>query len=268
MIRALTLLLILPFASFSQNFGYMAGGRSAALAHSSVALTDVWAVHHNQAALGFLEKTTVGISYENRFFLPDLSLGNAAFAMPTNLGTVGLSFSYFGFELYNESKFGLNYARAFGKYFSMGLQINYHSYNISEGSGSDGAVTFEAGLLARPIKKLQIGFHVFNPSTSQKNAETEERLPLIVRLGAQYKIGDEVSLTAEVKKNENTAERYALGFEYQIVEKIVLRTGVGLQPLTNTFGVGLNLGSFSTHLSYEYAQVLGSNGNISLQYSF
>ncbi len=268
MARILTLLLLLPLAGFAQNYAYFAGGRSAGLAHSSVAITDIWAGHHNQAALGFLEKTTVAISYENRFFLPDLALANAAFAYPSKLGTLGLSLSYFGFELYNESKFGLNYSRAFGKYFSLGLQVNYHSYYVSEGSGSPNSVTFEAGVLAKPVKNLNIGFHVFNPSSSFKNIETEERLPLIARLGAMYKVGDEIGITAEVKKSEGIEERYAVGLEYRIIEKIVLRTGVGLQPLNNTFGLGLDLGAFTADLSYEYAQVLGSNGNLSLQYAF
>ncbi len=268
MARILILILLLPITGFAQNYAYFAGGRSAGLAHSSVALSDTWASHHNQAALAFLKKPTAAISYENRFFLPDLALANAAFAYPSKLGTLGLSLSHFGFELYNESKFGLNYSRAFGKYFSLGLQINYHSYYVSEGSGTPNSVTFETGILAKPVKNLNIGFHVFNPSSSLKNAETEERLPLIVRLGAMYQIADDISLTAEIKKNEGIAERYAIGLEYRIIEKIILRTGVGLQPLTNTFGLGLDLGAFTTDISYEYAQTLGSNGNISLQYAF
>ncbi len=268
MARILTLLLLLPLAGFAQNYAYFTGGRSAGLAHSSVALTDVWAAHHNQAALGFLEKTTAAISIENRFFLPDLALANVAFAHPTKLGTVGLSLSYFGFELYNESKIGLNYSRAFGKYFSLGLQVNYHNYFVSEGSGTPNAVTFEAGVLAKPVKNLNIGFHVFNPSSSLINVETEERLPLIARLGAMYQIGEDMCLTAEVKKAEGIAERHAVGLEYRVIEKLILRTGVGLQPFTNTFGLGLDLGSFTADISYEYAQVLGSNGNLSLQYAF
>ncbi len=268
MTRLLTLLWLLPCVGFAQNYAYFAGGRSAGLGHSSVALTDGWATHHNQAALGFLEKTSASISYENRFFLQDLSLANASFAHPSQLGTFGLAVSYFGFDLYNESKFGLSYARAFGKYFALGLQLNYHTYHVEEGSTSPGALTFEAGVLARPIQKLNIGFHIFNPGGSLKNSETQERLPVIARLGALYQFHENLGLTAEVKKNENAAERYALGFEYRVLEKLIFRTGVGLQPLTNTFGLGLDLGSFTTDLSYEYAQALGSNANISLQFAF
>lgn len=268
MIRLLALFILLPLTGLAQNYAYFAGGRSAALAHSSVALTDIWASHHNQAALGFLQEPAVGVSYENRYFMSDLALGNAAFAYPSKLGTVGLALSYFGFDLYNESKIGLSYARAFGKYFSLGLQLNYQSYHVAEGTAGSGAVTFEAGILAKPLKDLNIGFHVYNPSGNFKNAETDERLPLMARLGALYTFNEDFGITAEVKKNENAAERYAAGFEYRVVQMLIFRTGISLQPLSNTFGLGIDLGSFTTDMSFEYAQVLGSNANISLQYAF
>ncbi|WP_417611381.1 hypothetical protein [Owenweeksia hongkongensis] len=268
MIRHVLTLLLLPFIGISQNYGYFAGGRSAAMAHSSVALSDVWSGLHNQAGLAFLEKPSFGLSYENRFFLNDLSLANAALAFPSKLGTVGLSLSYFGFELYNESKIGLNYSRKFGEYFSFGLQLNYHSFYVEEGNHDPGFLTFEAGILTKPIPKLSIGFHVFNPTNSYKNKETDQQIYPIMRLGALYQFNEEVALTGEIKKDINLPERYALGFEYYFIPELAFRTGVGIQPFTNTFGLGLDLGGFTADLSYEYAQTLGNNANISLQYEF
>lgn len=268
MIRSLLLFLLLPFVSISQNYAYFAGGRSSALAQSSVALTDVWSSFHNQAGLAYLENPVAGISYENRFLLKDLSLANAAFAYPTKLGTIGLDVTYFGFELYNESKIGLNYSRKFGKYFSLGLQLNYHSLYVEEGNYTPDFLTIEGGFLAKPIPKLSIGFHVFNPTNSYKNQDTEQKLSPILRLGGLYQFSDDVGLTGEIKKSIFLDERYSLGFEYRIVEILTLRTGVGLQPFTNTFGIGLNLQGFIADFSYEYAQTLGSNASISLQYEF
>ncbi len=259
---------LLSSAANSQNYGYFAGGRSAALSHSSVALTDVWSSFHNQAGLAYLEKPALALGYENRFFLQELSLGHVAIAHPFSFGTVGINFNYFGFELYNESKFGLTYARAFGKYFSLGLQLNYHNFFVSEGTDNPGAVTFEAGVIAKPNSKLHIGFHVFNPSNNYKNSDTGERLPVIGRLGAQYRFNEEVALTAEVRRNDQFSERYAAGFEYRLVKALTLRAGSAIQPLANTFGIGLNFSGFSADLAYEYTYTLGNNANFSLQYNF
>ena len=231
-------------------------------------MTDIWSSFHNQAGLAYLDYPSTAISYENRFFLKDLSLANAAFAFPSKLGTIGLSLTYFGFELYNESKIGLNYSRKFGQYFSAGLQLNYHSFYVEEGNYTPGFITVEAGLLAKPIPKLSIGFHIFNPTNSHKHKDTDQQLNPILRLGALYQFNEEVGLSGEVKKAVNLEERYAIGFEYHIVEVLTLRTGVGIQPFSNTFGLGLNLGKLSTDLSYEYAQTLSNNASISLQYEF
>lgn len=264
--RLFLLFCVTPLLTFSQNYGYFAGGRSAALAHSSVALTDIWSSHHNQAGLAFLEKPTSAISYENRFFLKDIGLSNAAFAYPMKQGTMGLSLSYFGFELYNESKIGLNYSRRFGQYFSMGLQLNYHSFYVAEGSQNGSVITFETGVLARPTSQLSIGFHLFNPSSSAKN--DNERLPVIGRLGAQYQFSEKTALTVEARQREEVNTSYALGFEYSIIKSLTLRTGMGLEPLRNTFGLGFKLSGLDLNLSYEYAQFLGSNAVAGLQYSF
>ncbi|MDZ7848650.1 MAG: hypothetical protein U5L96_18990 [Owenweeksia sp.] len=267
--KSLLLLAMLPAWLAAQNFSYLAGARSAALAHCSVAFTDIWAGHHNQAGLAFLEKPSTGISLEKRYFLHDLNLAQASFAYPGEWGSLGLSFSYFGFELYNQSKLGLNYARAFGKYFSLGLQINYHQFYVSEGSGNGGAVSFETGFIAKPIPKLAIGFHLFNPSKNYQNSQTNQRLPLIGRMGAHYKFSESTGLSIEVRKNMAALrEAYALGLEYAFLKNLWLRTGVGLQPFRNTFGLGLDFDDFTADLSYEYAQVLGSNANLSLQYAF
>ncbi len=261
-------LMLLPVWASAQNYGYLAGARSAGLAHSSVALEDVWACHHNQAALAWLERPEMAISYENRYFLQDLAIGNAAFAYPSQWGTMGVSLSYFGFDLYNQTKIGLNYSRSFSKFFSFGLQINYESFYVSEGSRQTGTITYEAGIIGKPLRELNLAFHIYNPGNHFKNIETDETLPFIGRLGARYEFSPEVALTAEVRKQQELSERYSLGFEYRLMEILSLRTGAALQPLTNTFGLGFNFSSFHFDLAYEYAQILGNNATISLQYQF
>lgn len=268
MTKLLWLILLGPLTGTSQNYGYFAGGRSSALAHSSVALEDIWSGHHNQAGLGFLENTALGLSYENRFFLRDLALANLAFAHPSKLGTFGFSISHFGFELYHESKFGLNYSRAFTKKFSFGLQFNYQAYYVEEGSGNPSAITFETGFLVKPLKNLNLGFHLFNPTSTFKNSATEESLAAIARLGAQYKLSPQLALNAEVKKSQNVLEYYSLGVECIVAKPLTLRTGIGLQPFKSTVGLGLKLNDFLIDISYAYAQVLANSGNVSLQYHF
>ena len=66
--------LLLFFCSFtSVAQGWMpVGSRSNSMGNASVALTDVWAFHHNPAGLSELKNIHGGISYENRFLLKEL----------------------------------------------------------------------------------------------------------------------------------------------------------------------------------------------------
>lgn len=259
------LTVLIPISGWAQNYSLFAGARSASLAHTSVTLTDIWASHHNQAGLAFIEEPVAAVSYQNRFLLRDLSLFHAALALPLHSGTMGLSISHFGFELYNQSKAGINYSRKFGPYFSTGIQINYERFYVSEGNSS-GAVSFEVGVLGKPVRNISLAFHLYNPSGNYKNTETEERLPFTGRLGAQYRFSEEVFLCAEIRKEEQFPEQYTLGFEYQLQDVLALRTGVGIQPWTNAFGLGFNWDPLIFDIAYEYRGLPGSNLQLSVQY--
>lgn len=266
-----TLIILLLFAanlSLAQNLSYQSGARSAALAHASVGLSDVWAAHHNQAGLAYLEHTTAAVFVSQRYFLKDLNHAALAFATPAGEGRLGMALNYFGFELYNETKLGLNYARQFGSRLSFGLQLNYHRYFVQEANGNRSALTAEAGVMAKPMEKLTLGLHIFNPTRSSLSNENNEQLPLIGRLGARYAFSDRVSLLAELRKNQLYEPRYALGFEYEFVENMIFRTGINTEPIQNSFGLGYRIKNLEANLSFEYARILGSSGGIGLQYQF
>ena len=142
--KRLLLALIFPYALVAQNQSFYAGARSAALAHSTVALSDVWSSCHNQAGLAFLEQSEIGISYQNKYFIKELMVGNIAFAVPLKNGALATSLEYFGFELFNRTKLGLSYAHRFGSYFSSAVTINYEHFYVSQGSNNGGVATFEA----------------------------------------------------------------------------------------------------------------------------
>jgi len=106
------------------------GARSAGMCRSSVALTGFWNIANNQAGLAVLERPEVGISYESKFSLSQLGNKTAAFAYPTGFGVLGVDFNHFGYNKYSEMKVGLVYARAFGKYIRIGLQLDYFQTTI------------------------------------------------------------------------------------------------------------------------------------------
>ena len=262
--KRLLLILLLPLYGFSQNYGYFAGSRSSALAHSSVAIQDIWSSTHNQAGLAFIDNSAVAISYQNRYHLKELVLGNLCLAYKTKAGTVGLNINQFGFSLFNQTKIGINYARSFGKRLGVGLQINYEDNYVDQGTSQKPAISWELGLLTKPLKKLSIGFHLYIPAGLPSFNENNETPSPIARFGFLYKPGNRFAFSSELKKDLNFTERYSFGLEYQLLDSFFLRSGIGLQPIQNTFGLGFQLKRLSINGSFQYDYALGLSTQLSL----
>lgn len=254
------------FVNAADNFP--TGARSAGLADASVSLSDVWSSFHNQAGLAQIKKATAGIYYENRFLISELSLKSAAVAIPVKNGTFGLSYSSFGFSLYNESKAGLAYAQRFGEKVSGGVQLDYLNTRISEGYGSKTSFAAEAGIQAKITNQITIGAHIFNPTRAKLADYNNERILTIMRLGLDYKFSEKVFVSIETQKDVYQKAVFKSGVEYHPVEALYLRVGVSTNPALNCFGIGLKLKNFKMDVATSIHSVLGISPKVSMMYEF
>ncbi len=245
-----------------------AGGRSAAMGNSSVTLCDFWAVSNNQAGLANYKNPAGGIYYENRFLMKELSLKSGAVIVPTNSGVFGVNLSYFGYSLYNEKKAGLAYGKALSKNLSAGIQLDYLSTHIAENYGKRDLVTFEAGVIYMFNKNFGIGAHIFNPIRVKLADYDDERIPTILCAGLSYKFSEKVFACIETEKNINYSPSVKAGLEYHVVKELYLRTGIKTNPISNTFGFGLELGNLKFDFATGIHQVLGYTPQLSLIYTF
>jgi hypothetical protein len=254
--------------SFCGNENGPVGARASGIAGTSLTISDAWSVQNNQAGMGFLTKAAAGIYYENRFLLPELGLSAATLALPSKLGTFGLSVRRFGYKAYNENKIGLAYSRAFGEKLSIGIQLNYQSVNFAEYYGSRQTVTAEIGVIYKPGKNITLAAHVFNPTQTKLSAYDNERIPSILRIGARYQFSRKVFLAGEVEKDIYNKPILKAGIEYQVVDVLFLRTGVSGNPLYSSFGFGLKLKRLLIDFSGRFHPVLGFTPQFSLTYQF
>ena len=262
------LFLIFSTQLFAIHDNVPEGGRSAAMAHASVALTDFWSLQNNQAGLAYFDRIAAGFYYENRYLTKELSLKAGGVVVPTKSGVFGLNLSYFGYPKYNESKIGLSFARSFGDVLAIGLQLDYLLTSIAEDYGNKGVATFEIGLLSKINDHLTLGAHIFNP-ISVKIAEYEdERIPAIIRVGAAYSFDNNILVSVEAEKETEFDPILKLGIEYRIVEKVYVRGGISTNPGLYSFGFGLNFKKLKIDLSSSIHQVLGYSPQVSMIYSF
>lgn len=257
------------FAGFSQTSDFPIGARSAGMANASVALTDLWAIHHNQAAMVGLEQAGVAAYYENRFLLSNLNLQGATAVLPTpKVGVFGISYARFGNKLYNQSRYGFAYGKRLWKFLSVGLQLSYLNTTLAEGYGSRHSFIAEIGLLSQVTPKLRIGFHAFNLTRTQLAESYDERVPMNFRLGAQYDFSKKVKVAVEGEKDLELPPVFKLGVEYFPADVFAIRVGVGTAPFHADFGLGLRLKFLHFDIAGSVHPVLGFSPKASLSYRF
>lgn len=245
------------------------GSRQAGMGRTSVAITDFWNCQNNQAGIALMNKTSAGLYYESRFALNQLSSKSAAVVVPTGIGVLGATFNYFGYSLYNEMKIGLVYARAFGPYFRMGVQLDYLQTSLGMDYGSKGSVTFEIGVQSDVTEKLTLGAWVFNPIQVKLADYTDERIPAIFRFGLAWHFSDHFFATVEAEKN--TAFRSIIlrgGLEYGIKDRFFLRTGFSTQQEIFSMGFGFKIKFLKFDISAVMHESLGFSPQASLIFQF
>jgi hypothetical protein len=261
------------------NGNHPAGSRSAGLGDASVTLRDLWAVQNNIAGLAGTDGLLAGVWAGNRYLLAELGTTGMAVAMKAKPGVLGVSFTRFGYQGYNEIKAGLAFARDLGKRFSAGLMLDYLRTAIAENYGSKSMFTFEVGFQAMLSKNVTLGAHVFNPVGVKIQKSYDERVPAVYKFGLGWKPAKDILVLAETEKYGNYKLLLRGGIEYQVAEKAMLRLGYSTLPSLSgsdnfsvassySFGFGLKFKKLIIDFAASVHQILGWSPTVSLIYNF
>jgi hypothetical protein len=264
----LSLLSLIHLNIWADNGNYPAGARSAALSNASVTLHDAWGTFNNQACLAYISKPTVGFYFENRFLVKEFSMQAGTFALPFKPGTIAACYRYFGYSKYYEAKFGLAYSRKFTEHFAVGVQIDYLQTHMAEGYGNYNAVSAEVGLLARPLKNLSIGFHLYNPTRTRNDDLFGQSVPTVARLGFSYSFEEKAMLLLETEKDLHQKPIYKGGLEVKAIDKLYLRGGFSSGYEQYSFGLGYKFRKLLVDMAFTRHYYLGFTPHVSLSYEF
>ncbi|NOQ27856.1 MAG: hypothetical protein GQ564_21045 [Bacteroidales bacterium] len=264
----LILLILISFCIITKAFPIqdqnIESGKAAAMANASVTLTDIWSIYHNQAGLGHLKNISIGAFHQSGF-IKEQNIQGIAFALPTKTGTIGASYSYYGFSQYNEMQAGLAFGRSFSKYFSIGLQLNYLHTQIAGIYGTANSINFEIGILSQPIDNLFIGAHVYNPTHSKMG---EEEIPTVFNLGVSYLFSEKVLFAVGTEKDLNQEAIFKAGIDYKLIDFISLQAGISTNPTKYSFGIGFHYERIIAHVGFVNHQTLGYTPSFTLSYGF
>lgn len=242
---------------FSQGWQPM-GSRSMSLSNATVALEDVWAYHHNPAALSNLKKIEFGVSYENRFLMKELQSQGLVVAIPLKSGVISIGSQSFGYNQFRTYRNGLDYSMKLAEFLSVGVQLNHHFVRINSNYGNHQTVTAELGALAKINEKWSVAFSIFNITRNRISDFAEDRYSTLMRLGTKFSISEKVLVLAEAEKNIEHSIRFKTGIEYLPLDNFYVRGGFATAPIEFSFGLGYVFSKkYKLDLGSAYHQILG-----------
>ena len=242
----------------------ISAGKAAAMGNTRVTTQSIWSVYYNQAGLAYLKNIEIGGLHQTGY-VKEQNLQGIVFALPTKTGTLGASYSYYGYSQYSETQAGLAFARSFTKYFSVGLQLNYLHTHIAGNYKDIRSVNFEIGLLSEPIDHFFIGAHIYNPSHSKTG---KEQIPTIIDFGLSYLFSGKILLAVGVEKDFNYKPVFKLGIDYKVISFISLQAGISTNPDRYSFGIGFNYKNINANIACFKHQTLGFTPSFTLSYAF
>jgi len=257
---------ISPFVSLSIE-NYPAGARPLALSNAFISLSGPWAVFHNQSGLASINNISAGFHYESRFCIDKLSQVAGSIVLPVRAGTFGLSFLQFGKGSYKEGKYAIAFARQLSKIISAGIQLDYFTQAFPGKMQSRGSATFEGGIIIKPLEKLYLGTHIFNPLSRGLNfPEGTQKMPVTIRAGGHYLPEKNILLIFEAEKDNLHPALLKTAIEYIPVEDLAIRFGVSGKPFRYTTGIGYRMNKITTDIGFGYHETLGLTPSVSIQF--
>lgn len=252
-----------PKAS-AQDGDYSLGARNAALSGASITHKDSWSVFNSTGAFGSAEETSAFVSYQNRYNIAGFHVIGGGFVYHSTWLNAGVKYFKFGDNLFNQQTTGIVLANRF-QMVSLGLGVNVVQTS-AEGLQTRRKVALEFGGVAEINQILSFGAHIFN-------IKHGELYPTTMKAGISLNPVKPLKINVEIEKQLETKEKLKTGLEYQIIEKLFLRTGISIQgnnlgysEVKSTYGFGFVPAAFNIDYAFSNDSRLGAVHEISLTY--
>ena len=261
----LNLLIFFFTQSYSQPFpipgteGYMSLG-----IYSKKNL-DAYSCNSNPAGWMALKGFVMAFGGGKNYMLEELGTYTVFAGMRTKQGSIAVSGNYFGYHYYNQSAFGIAFAKAISEKMKLGLKVNYNGLHIS-GYGNSKAINFEMGFVIDLSPSIRFAWYTYNPLESKWESGGGESIHSIYRVGLGYIASEQLLTAFEIQKESLKPILIRCGIRYQYSEKLNLGISVEMEPVSLSFGIGFQLKQFHFEIAVIYKQPLGFSPDLLLSF--
>ncbi|MEE9315930.1 MAG: PorV/PorQ family protein [bacterium] len=165
----------------------------------------------------------------------------------------------------SQTALGASYGKQIVDVLALGASIKYVTHNLDD--HKNGNFTFDIGAMYKSpmVEHLQVGLNLRNLIGMRTGAPTEDKLPLTLRFGFNYKLlRDKLALVVDLEKSKAPLS-YHFGAEYWAFQYLAVR--LGMDPEEFTLGFGIRYRDYG--LDYAFAtHDLGGSHRLSASWKF
>jgi hypothetical protein len=249
----------------AQSVSTLMGARAQGIGYASSALFDTWGIFNNIAGTAKHAEATAAFAYDLRTAIPGANRTALALAIPMKLGVISSGVFRFGDDLYSESILSAGFSNQLGLA-ALGVKVNYIQYR-TEGFGSKGVFTLNAGGIAELTPNLFIGAYITNINQPDISSD-DDRLPTLLTAGISFRPTDKVIIATELEKDLDYDVTWKMGLEYAFQTKFCVRTGYNIGPNASFFGLGFKTTKFFLDYALQYSTLLNFSHQASVSYLF
>ncbi|NQW28079.1 MAG: hypothetical protein HQ474_09220 [Flammeovirgaceae bacterium] len=236
------------------------GARNAAMAGSSLVLTDGWSLFNNVGSLGKLDQTQLISGYRMPYAVSSFQTMTFGYVRTFQDFNAGIGISKFGDSGYNEQQIRIAIANKI-QMVSLGGALLLNQYHVSFQPNKQ-QLLFNFGGKVEIIPKWLIGAFINN--TVKSSPRVNREVPMVLKLGISYQPISSLIINSTVQKSTRSAEEFKFGMEYYLNDIIAFRTGFNTQTHLLSIGIGLNFPKFILDYAYSDQQPLGAIHEISI----
>jgi len=239
---------------------------SLSMGSASAAYLNAYAIENNIGALGFTE-SEISINRSNRYGLSEYSNLFASGCIHVDKSTIGISISSMPLSNFTQLKLQAAVSRKLSEKVSAGVSLNYHSFSSTDAFYRPTQLfTFNAGLLYRINKKLDVGFQTSNPTRTKLTDQLNESIPAEYKFGLRYAVAENIDLYSDAVQRTNENLSASAGIELT-KSNYRIRGGFGLNS-TVALGFGYQFENLSFDVAGSYHNQLGLSPSLNLSYAF
>lgn len=234
------------------------GADAMGMAFAVTATPGHWNCFHNQALLTAAPGTSFSAAFENRFMMTALSSKAVSAVIAMRPAPLGIVATHYGNADYHRLFAGLGSAVTITDAISLGVQVDYISERGIGEYRDVSHVTFETGMTCLLSSSLSFGLHLFNPLAPVNN------LPASIETGLQWRQSNDFMLAIGGSKVSDEPLSVQCGFSWNVLEKLILRSGYMSSPSAFAFGVGFRTGLLQSDAGFLINSMTGVTSSVSI----